>query len=379
MKKVLSVFPAWILLTITFVVIVFILLLFFIFYSNTLKTAKGFEDEIYVVSDSLEYEQLKEPLESTFEKEIFTPQPEKVFILKRVDPSEIEKYKDKKNILLVATLNSGSRTADLIKSVVDSSTEYKLRQDSNLIVYKNDLWAKDQLITVLSAPSTVQLESKISQNADNIMSSFQKISDDRLRNNLYNPTYEQKDIEGSLLNNYGWIIYVHPDYKIAAESSGERFVWLKKSKDSKLDLRIFIHWIENASPEYLNEDSVKVIRNWLTKKYYRTTDDSGFVIIAENYCTTSEVNFKGRYAILTQGLWELKKGMGGPFLSYTFYDEKSKRLYMLDGSVFAPKYYKRNLIQQIDVTLQSFMTEAELSSERKDELLDAAEDYKPLY
>ena len=47
---------------------------------------------------------------------------------------------------------------------------------------------------------------------------------------------------------------------------------------------------------------------------------------------------------------------------------------MIDGSIFAPKYYKRNLIQQVDVTLQSFRTETELSDERKEELLDAIED-----
>ena len=78
--------------------------------------------------------------------------------------------------------------------------------------------------------------------------------------------------------------------------------------------------------------------------------------------------------MFTQGLWELNiKGMGGPFVNYFFYDEKTQRIYMIDGSVYAPKYYKRNLIQQMDVTLQSFRTENELTSERKEELLDAIE------
>ena len=130
---------------------------------------------------------------------------------------------------------------------------------------------------------------------------------------------------------------------------------------------------------YLNEDSIRAIRNRMTKKYYVTSDDSAYVVIAEDYFTTNEVNFNGRYALFTQGLWDLNiKGMGGPFINYTFYDEKTKRLYMLDGSVYAPKYYKRNLIQQMDVTLQSFMTKAELSKDRQEDLLDAAKDFKPL-
>ena len=134
----------------------------------------------------------------------------------------------------------------------------------------------------------------------------------------------------------------------------------------------FVHWIENASPEYLNIDSIKTIRNRVTEKFYLTSDDSAYVIIAEDFFTWNEVNFKERYAIFTQGLWELNvKGMGGPFVNYTFYDEKTKRIYMLDGSVYAPKYYKRSLIQQVDVMLQSFYTKDELSEDRIDELLDA--------
>ncbi len=68
---------------------------------------------------------------------------------------------------------------------------------------------------------------------------------------------------------------------------------------------------------------------------------------------------------MTQGLWRMNDySMGGPFINYIFYDEKSKRIYMLDGSIFAPKYYKKTLIQQLDVLLHSFRTEDEIPSEQ---------------
>ena len=66
--------------------------------------------------------------------------------------------------------------------------------------------------------------------------------------------------------------------------------------------------------------------------------------------------------------------MGGPFVNYFFYDEKTQRIYMIDASIFAPKYYKRNLIQQLDVTLQSFRTKDELSQERIEELINSIKD-----
>lgn len=337
------------------------------------KPAKGFEDEIFVVADSVEYFELKESLASVFEKEIYTPQPEKLFTLKRISVPSIESYKNRKNIIIAAPLNSGSRTSGFIKAIVDSSVEKKLNSDPAFVVYKYDLWAKNQLVTVLSAPTMQELEFKIFQNSDNLLYAFQKISDERLYQNLYNPHYEQMNIEGKFLKNYGWTIYVQADFKVAFDKPEDKFVWLRRSPGSDMERWIFIHWIDNATPDYLVPDSIRTIRDRVTKEFYRTRDDTSYVLVAEDYFTVNEVNFQDRYALFTQGLWELNvKGMGGPFVNYMFFDEKTNRIYMIDGSVYAPKYYKRNLIQQMDVTLQSFRTKSELTNDRIEDLLDEA-------
>ena len=339
------------------------------------KPARGFEDEIYVVADSVEYEEMQEALKSVFEKEIATPQPEKLFTLKRIDLSQLENHERSKNLIIAATLNSGSRTSDYIKSVVDSTIKAKLETDPDFIVYKYDLWARGQLVAVLAAPNIQELNNKILKNSDNLLFTFQKESDERLYENLYNPTYERKQVEGDFLKDYGWVIYVQADYVPAINDSINKFVWLRRGANSDMERWIFIYWIDNATPEYLTQDSIKLIRDRLTKKYYRTSNDSSYVVVAANDFVVKEVNFNGRYAMFTQGLWELNiKGMGGPFVNYFFYDEKTQRIYMIDGSIYAPRYYKRNLIQQMDVTLQSFKTKAELSKERIEELLDAAKD-----
>ncbi len=334
--------------------------------------AVGIEDEIFVVADSLEFEELKLALETTLEIEINTPLPEKLFNLKRISPNQLDKFRNRKNIVIAAPLNSGSYTSKYIESIIDSSVKEKFLTDSDFILRKYDLWAKNQLVTVLTAPSMRELEFKILKNKDKILYTYQKISDKRLYESLYSSAYERKDIQGKLLRDYGWLIYVQADFQLALNKPDDNFVWLRRSPGSDMERWIFVHWIENASPEYLNIDSIKSIRNRVTEKFYLTSDDSAYVVIAQDFFTWNEVNFKERYAIFTQGLWELNtKGMGGPFVNYTFYDEKTKRIYMLDGSVYAPKYYKRNLIQQVDVMLQSFYTKAELSEDRIDELLDA--------
>lgn len=339
------------------------------------RPAIGSEDEIYVIADSLVFERLKGPLKAAFEKLIYTPQPEKLFILQRVPVNELENYRTKKNIIILAPLDAKSAESDFVKAVIDSSVEHKIRAGEDFFVRKHDMWAKDQLVLILSAPSIQNLQAKIISNKDDLLYSFRKISDRRLTQNLYSSKYEQREIEGKLLNDYGWVIFVQSDFKVAIDNPGEKFVSLKKSPESDMGKWIFIHWIDNVSPEYLNEDSVRSIRNRLTRKFYTDKEDSTYISIAKDYYMTSEVNFNGKYAILTQGLWEEVPGeKEGPFINYTFYDEKSKRVYMLDGCIYAPKYYKRNLIQQVDVLLQSFMTYDEVGKEKKEELFNAVKD-----
>jgi len=339
------------------------------------KPAIGSEDEIYVVADSLEFEKLKGPLKAAFEKLIYTPQPEKLFILQRVPVNELEQYRTKKNIIIIAPLDSKSTASEFVKAVIDSSIERKIRTGEDFAVKKHDLWAKDQLVLILTAPSVQKLQSKIINNKDDLLYSFQKVSDRRLTQNLYSSKYEREEVEGKLLKEYEWVIYVQSDFELSVNDPGAKFVSLNCAPEKDMGKWIFVHWIDNVSPEYLNEDSVRSIRNRLTKTFYKYEDDSSYIAIAKDYYMTSEVNFNGRYAILTQGLWEEKpKGMEGPFINYTFYDEKTKRVYMLDGCIYATKYYKRNLIQQVDVLLQSFMTYDEISEEKREELLGAVKE-----
>lgn len=343
---------------------------YFVSCGNTEKPAEGLEDEIYVVADSTEFNSLSSELDSVFEKIIYTPQSEKLFTLIRIDPNQLDKYKTKKNILIVAPLNSGSTTSRFIQASIDSSGKNKY--GNNFLIRKENLWAAGQLVMILTAPTIQELKLNILKDKDNLLYSYQKVSDERLKSCIYNPRYENVKLEGRFLKEHGWVIYIQKNYKLALDTPTDNFVWLKRSSGSDMECWLFVKWINNASPLYLNEDSVKAVRNRMTEKYYRTGDSANVNIAADNYMS-SEVMFNGRYAIFTQGLWELNtKRMGGPFINYTFFDEETKRLYMLDGSVFAPKYYKRNLIQQMDVLLQSFMTNGQLNNNKRESLLSAA-------
>jgi hypothetical protein len=338
---------------------------------NAKKPAIGLEDEIFVFADSTEYYNLEGTLLDVFAKIIYTPQPEKLFKLKRKDISLLGEFQNRKNIIIAAPLNSNSETAKFIKSILDSNVTKLVMEDSVHVINKYDLWAKNQLVMILTAPTLEKLKKDILFDHDNLVKYFQKISNQRLYQKLYARIYEKKKTEAKLLEKYGWIIYVQTDFILAKDDSVNNFVWLRRAPNTNVERWIFVKWIDNATPVYLNKDSVYALRNRITQKYYRASDDTSYVEIADNYLTTTPVNFKGRYALMTQGLWRMTdQSMGGPFVNYTFYDEKSHRLYMLDGSIYAPKYRKKQIIQQVDVLLQSFLTKDELSKDRIEDLLD---------
>ncbi|MCX8056724.1 MAG: DUF4837 family protein [Ignavibacteria bacterium] len=349
---------------------VFTYLLVSIGCQQNLKPAIGKEDEIIVLADSSSWNEYYDFLSAIFEKEIITPQPEQLFILKRIDFSQFKKYQNRKNILIVTTLNQNNEVTDYVKSILDSSALNLIRDGKEFVIKKKDVWAKNQVLVILVSNTLEELRIKSFKDKDNLLYFFQSASDERVMKNLYNPTYEKKDLEAKYLKEYGWKLYIQADFLEAINNKENNFVWLRRSPNSDMERWIFIHWIDSVDSRWLNFDSVIVIRNRITQKFLRTTDDKAYVEIAGEYLRQSEVNFNGKYAIFTQGLWRMNDySMGGPFVNYVFLDQKRNRLYMLDGSVFSPRYEKKSLIQQVDVTLKTFRTSDELTKEEIDALL----------
>lgn len=339
------------------------------------KKAKGSEDEIFVVADSTEYLFVKDKLKETFGKIIHTPQPEELFTIKRHNIKDLELLKLKKNLIILAPINSGSYTGKYIESIVDSAVKQLIVDDSVFVINKHDLWAENQLVMILTGKDMNSISENITKKKDDLFYYFREASNKRLAKGLYNRRFEQKKVEANLLSNYGWMMYIQADYQVAMEKPEDNFVWLRRGVNTDMERWIFIHWIENSSPEFLHVDSISNERDRLTNKYYRTTDDKAYVELYDEYRMNSEVNFNGKYALMTQGLWRFNDlSMGGPFISYTFYDELTRRIYMLDASILAPKYYKKNLLQSVDVLLHSFKTDVEVDPIKKEELMEELED-----
>jgi hypothetical protein len=62
----------------------------------------------------------------------------------------------------------------------------------------------------------------------------------------------------------------------------------------------------------------------------------------------------GRFGLETRGLWRVEGDfMGGPFLSYTLFDEENERIVTLEGFVYAPDMDKRRLLFELEAIMNS--------------------------
>jgi hypothetical protein len=342
---------------------------------DTKKQAKGEEDEIFVIADSADYYEVEGKIKEAFGKVIYTPQPEELFEIKRKRFDELQKFKMQKNIVILASLGTKMPTSNYLESIIDEKVKRLIEADSVFVINKYDLWAANQLVMILTAPSIEKLKKQIAEKKNDLIYFFREASNKRMAKGLYNKNFEQKKVEANLLTKYGWMIYMQADYQLALESKEDKFVWIRRGVNSDMERWIFVHWKDSETPEFLNMDSITAERNKITEKFYRTTNDSAYVELYDDYKMQSEVNFNGKYSIMTQGLWRFNnQSGGGPFINYTFYDEKTRRIYMLDASVFAPKYFKKSILQEVDVLLHSFKTENEIEPEVKKDILESLND-----
>ena len=117
------------------------------------KKAFGNEDDIYVISDTASYYALEPALLTVFNKIVYTPQPENLFNLKRFNYDSFEKQKNKKNVLIICPLYTGSELSKYVESILDDKVIDLVMKDSAFFFTKKDLWAKDQLVMIVTGKS----------------------------------------------------------------------------------------------------------------------------------------------------------------------------------------------------------------------------------
>ena len=320
----------------------------------------GQDTGLFVIADSTNWVALEPALKDVFERTIKTPQPEKVFGVHWVPPRRFSQFATRKNLVLAGALQSEGEIDGQISKMLSPEVKNRVIDGSAFYFPKDNPWAEGQLLVVLVSNTVTELQDKLMENKKHLYELFQTRLLEETSAKMYQ-RLEQKELAEKLLNQYGWTVRIQHDYIVNKERPQDRFIMLRRSLPGR-ERWLFVHWIDDADPSIVDERWVINTRNKQTEKFYEVD------LINEEYTSSREVEFLGRSALMLEGLWANEAKMaGGPFRNYTFYDEDSGRIYMIDIAVFFPGGEKEPFLRQLDIMAHSFKTANEIRNDRKEE------------
>lgn len=330
--------------------------------------AVGQEGEIIIVIDSTNWSgPLGEAIRTYVSPYLGTlPAPEKEFTLRQVSivsENVLEGLQKQKNVIFVAPLMDDTPEASFLKSRLGEEAALEIQNGGTTVISKRDLWRTSQQIVYLLGQTPESLIELLSARGEDVRYAFNVITRDRVTQEMFKKG-RQPEIETALLKKHTFAVAAQHDYFVAIDTTD--FVWLRRTVNSDSWRSIFIYYVDGFNPANLTPEWIYEARERLTETYVKGNLDGYVSIDFRRELNTENIDFLGHFAYETRGLWHMvgkdaddklvEYGMGGPFVNYTFYDESSGRLYMIDGMVFAPGYDKREFLRQMEAIAHTFRT-----------------------
>jgi len=339
--------------------------------------AVGEEGRIVVVMDSSHW--TGAPGEA-FQKNVTPwvetlPVAERHFKIRHLELSErtYDRVQALKNVVIAAALSDSTNETAFLRRRLSDEAEQAILDGQIAVVSKPNLWRRSQRVYYVAAATPEALAQAFQERGPEVRRTFTEATLQRIERDMYEEG-RRGAVEDSLMRRHGFTINLQPTFQIAADTTtaSEGFVWLRRLL-AETRREFFVYYADDVSPDQITREWIYAKRDSLTRQHLRG-NVTGFVQIDyRRALNTEQITFSDRYGFETRGLWYMATpvkgddefrpvGGGGPFVNFTFYDQATDRVYMLDGSIFAPDFDKLNFVRHMEVTARTFRTAEEVRS-----------------
>ena len=287
--------------------------------------------------------------------------------LELTDERTYERVQDLKNVIIAAPLSDSTNETSFLRRRLSDEAEQAILDGQTAVVSKPNLWRRSQRIYYVAAASPDALAETFQSQGTQIRDTFTEATLQRMDRNMYEDD-RRSALEDTLMQRHGFAVNMQSDFQIAVDTTtgSEGFVWLRRLL-AQTRREFFVYYVEDVSPDQITPEWIYNTRDSLTRRHLRGNVRGFAKIDYRRPLKTEQRSFLDRYAYDSRGLWymvaplgggnELRPvGGGGPFVNYTFYDQATDRVYMLDGSIFAPDNDKIDLLRQMEVMARTFRT-----------------------
>ncbi len=233
--------------------------------------------------------------------------------------------------------------------IADVGSQYT----TSVIKVFKDYWSQDQLIIRLNTPNGDSLYKLITDNGPEIVEIMRDGEVDRQV--AYNRKYRNQDAYDKILAEHQIDVSFPKGFEIKVDTGN--FVWFQYDP-ADVTQGVFLWSYPYTSEKQLEPEELQRFTSDFLRP--RVPGPSGpakssyMRIYPDMPVTTRTFKSNGNFVREMKGLWEVKVDfMGGPFISWTFVDEKRNRIVTAFGFVYAPKIDKRNQVRKVESILKT--------------------------
>ena len=311
-------------------------------------SATGLYENVVVFADDSEWDVVEDVMKNIYEREIITPQKEVTYTLLHAQLEARHAFEKHRTVVLIGAFESEGEVGKIINSLLTPQERNALASLERLYVQKRDVWANNQYILIIAASTIQELLGKLTEHSDELFYLVDQASKNYQKLEMYED-FEQLDLAAELFDKYGFTFRIQHDYFIK-EWPDSNTVFFRRFLPDRM---ITIHWVDTTDVGFITED-------WVIKK----RQEIGINLLDGRVMDISNSTFEmGTYtdysALVCRGIWvNYEEMFGGPMSIYTFYDETTSRIYMIDLSVYAPELSNEKMpfIRQLEIIAGTFTT-----------------------
>ena len=301
------------------------------------KTAQGSPYEVLVVCDGREWES---PLGEELRTVLGTP----VEMLNQVEPMF--------DIVRI-TARDFKHLLPSYRNILKILCSPEVKETAILAQY--DVVASPQIVLTFQGPSTAAMVEYLRQNGESLLQVLEMA--ERNRTIEYARKQGAKALEKIVREEFDIELPISNGYLFRAES--DDFVWASNEYPvASQGFFLYTHPFKGKAS--ITTEALVKARNDFAKRIpgpsdgsYMTTvkripniEDDGYIDFLPQ---RKVVKIDGREWIELRGFWDVERDfMGGPFVSYTTFDEREGELLTIDCYVYSPKYGKRNFLRPLE-------------------------------
>lgn len=214
--------------------------------------------------------------------------------------------------------------------------------------YKTDMYARNQLIFNIDAPSADSAIACLYRSRQLITARFLLNDRDAIIEDYRR--IEDKLVTEKLREKFQVDVIIPKPYKVGMEK--DDFIWIDREEGERI--RGILMWKEPyVRKTQLDTDSLIFKMNAITRKYVPGNIPGSYMADEPTVPpVVKRFEKEGVYSVQMNGLWQMENGfMGGPYVSQTIIDIQRGQLVTALGFVFFPNRDKRLMVRQLEAIL----------------------------